>query len=138
MLKMNYRTDRPDRPDRMDQRRQMNLLESLESFESKFNMYERQIDQLFDFTYKEQDEIKTLFCVKDDLAKHIDMIDQKINAPINSQVNLQVNELKVCIQNYYHLELENKRRMENIECYQFQLFIVHLIVISYLICIRFM
>lgn len=145
MLKMNYRIDRPDRPDRMDQRRQIDLLESLESFESKFNMYERQIDQLFDFTYKEQDEIKTLFCVKDDLAKHIDMIDQKINAqnaPINSQVNaqvnLQVNELKVCIQNYYHLELENKRRMENIECYQFQLFIFQLIIISYLIYIRFM
>ena len=101
-----------------------------DALESKFNMYERQIDQLFDFTYKEQDDIKTLFQMKDSLEKHVDMIDQKIN-------NTQLNELKVCIQNYYHLELDNKRRMENIECYQFQLFIVQIVIIGYLLYSRF-
>jgi hypothetical protein len=46
--------------------------------ESKLNMYERQIDQLFDFAYKDQDDIKTLFMVKDELHKCIDIIDKKI------------------------------------------------------------
>jgi len=95
--------------------------------ESKLNMYERQIDQLFDFTYKDQDDIKTLFKTMDDLHKCID-IDKKIN---------ELNELKTCIHNYYHLELDNKRRMLNHECYQFQLFIVQLFIISYLIYLKF-
>lgn len=102
--------------------------------ESKLNMYERQIDQLFEFSYKDQDEIKTLFKMKDDLKndlqKCIDIIDKKIS-------DSNINELKICIQNYYQLELENKRRMENHECYQFQLFIVQIFIICYLIYITF-
>jgi hypothetical protein len=97
--------------------------------ESKLNMYERQIDQLFDFTYKDQDDIKTLFKMIDDLNKCID-IDKKINES-------NINELKTCIHNYYHLELDNKRRMLNHECFQFQLFIVQLFIISYLIYLTF-
>ena len=121
---MNYRTVQPD------QRIQSHLHHTHDALESKFNMYERQIDQLFDFIYKEQDDIKSLFKMKDGLEKHVDMIDQKIN-------NTNLNELKVCIQNYYHLELENKGRMKNIECYQFQVFIVQLIIIGYLLYTRF-
>jgi len=98
--------------------------------ESKLNMYERQIDQLFEFSYKDQDNIKTLFMLKDDLHKCIDIIDKKI-----SDANL--NEFKTCIHNYYHLELENKRRMLNHECYQFQLFIVQIFIICYLIYLTF-
>lgn len=103
-------------------------------FESKLNMYERQIDQLFEFSYKDQDDIKTLFSMMDDLKndlhKRIDIIDKKIN-------DSNINELKMCIQNYYHLELDNKRRMLNHECYQFQLFIVQIFIICYLIYLGF-
>lgn len=98
--------------------------------ESKFNMYERQIDQLFEFSYKEQDDIKTLFKMKHDLSKRLDTIEKTYR-------DSNINELKICIQNYYHLELENKRRMENIECYQFQLFIVQICIIGYFIYLRF-
>ena len=98
--------------------------------ESKFNMYERQIDQLFDFSYKEQDNIKTLFKIKDNIEKYIDEIDKKIN-------DAHLNELKSCIQNYYYLEVENKKRIEKCECYQFQLFIVQLFIISYFIYLKF-
>lgn len=104
------------------------------SFESKLNMYERQIDQLFEFSYKDQDDIKTLFIMMDDLKndlhKCIDIIDKKIN-------DSNINDLKTCIQNYYHLELDNKRRMLNHECYQFQLFIVQIFIICYLIYLGF-
>ena len=100
--------------------------------ESKLNMYERQIDQLFEFSYKDQDDIKSLFNMKydlkDDLDKHVDMIDKKIN---------DVNELKLCIQNYYQLELENKRRMEYYEYYNLHLFIVQIFIICYLIYLGF-
>ena len=100
-------------------------------FESKLNMYERQIDQLFEFSYKDQDDIKILFSItndlKNELHKCIDK-DKKIS---------DINELKICIQNYYQLELENKGRMLNHECYQFQLFIVQIFIICYLIYIRF-
>jgi hypothetical protein len=104
--------------------------QDLESkLESRFNMYERQIDQLFDFNYRTQDEIKILFKMKDDLGKCIDTLEKySID---------EVPQLKMCIHNYYQLELENKRRMEYIECYQFQLFIVIIIIIVYLICLRF-
>ena len=98
--------------------------------ESKLNMYERQIDQLFDFAYRDQDDIKTLFTTKDDLHKCIDIIDKKIN-------DSNINDLKTCIHNYYHLELDNKRRMLNHECYQFQLFIIQIFIISYLIYLKF-
>jgi hypothetical protein len=98
--------------------------------ELKLNMYERQIDQLFEFSYKDQDDIKTLFRMKDELHKCIDIIDKRI-----SESNL--NELKICIQNYYQLELENKRRMEYYEYYNLQIFIVQLFIICYLIYLRF-
>ena len=102
--------------------------------ESRFNMYERQIDQLFDFSYRSEDEIKTLFKMKDkmkdDLGKCVDTIEKKYSIG-------EIPQLKICIQNYYQLELENKRRMEHIEYYQFQLFIVIIIIIVYLICLRF-
>ena len=96
--------------------------------ESKLNMYERQIDQLFEFAYKDQDDIKTLFSIKDDLEKYV--VDKKTN-------DSNINEIKICIQNYYHLELENKRRMLDHECYQFQLFIVQIFIICYLIYLKF-
>ena len=113
-------------------------------FESKFNMYERQIDQLFDFSYRSQDdieslkdkikslrdEIKTLFKMKDDLGKCLHTIENKYSIG-------EIPQLKICIQNYYQLELENKRRMEYTDCYQFQLFIVQIIIIVYLVCLRF-
>jgi len=127
--------------------------QSLEILESKFNMYERQIDQLFDFSYRSQDDTKILFTIKDLLEKRIDTIEKKydshlifqLNAQSNNQSNNQSNtqsnnqltELKGCIQNYYYLEVENKKRMENIECYQFQLFICQIFIIGYLIYIRF-
>lgn len=119
--------------------------QSLETLESKFNMYERQIDQLFDFSYRSQDDTQILFTIKDRLEKRIDTIEKKydshlifqLNAQSNSQSNSQLTELKVCIQNYYYLEVENKKRMENIECYQFQLFICQIFIIGYLIYIRF-
>ena len=127
--------------------------QSLEILESKFNMYERQIDQLFDFSYRSQDDTKILFTIKDLLEKRIDTIEKKydshlifqLNAQSNNQSNNQSNtqsnnqltELKGCIQNYYYLEVENKKRMENGECYQFQLFICQLFIIGYLIYIRF-
>jgi hypothetical protein len=116
-------------------------------------MYERQIDQLFDFSYRSQDDTKILFTIKDLLEKRIDTIEKKydshlifqLNAQSNNQSNNQSNtqsnnqltELKGCIQNYYYLEVENKKRMENIECYQFQLFICQIFIIGYLIYIRF-
>jgi len=97
-----------------------------EQLESKFNMYERQIDQLFDFVYKDQDDIKTLFKRHDDLSKLLYVIEGQYKGA-------KINELTSCIQSYYHLELENKERMKNHECFQFQLFIVQLIIICYLI-----
>jgi len=106
-------------------------IETVESrIESKLNMYERQIDQLFDFSYKDQDDIKYLFKRIDGLNKSFDNVNIQINAA-------HITELKQCITNYYHLEVENKRRLEYSECYQFQLFVVILIIISYLIYIRF-
>jgi hypothetical protein len=78
-----------------------------EDLESKHNMYERQIDQLFDFSYRDQDEIKTLFKRYDDLGKCLDTIEKKYSIG-------ELPQLKICIQNYYQLELENKHRMENI------------------------
>jgi hypothetical protein len=99
----------------------------LDPLESKLNMYERQIDQLFEHMYQCQDDIKRLI--------REDGID-KINDIQNKQHN-ELNELKICIQNYYQLELDNKRRMLNHECYQFQLFIVQLFIICYLIYLRF-
>ena len=115
-----------------------------QDLESRHNMYERQIDQLFDFSYRSQDdieslkdktkslkdEIKTLFKMKDDLGKSIDTIEKKYSIG-------EIPQLKICIQNYYQLELENKRRMEYTDCYQFQLFIVQIIIIAYLVCLRF-
>ena len=103
--------------------------ESRENLESKLNMYERQIDQLFDFSYKDQDDIKRLFSIKDKLQNTLEALEKKDDSPIL--------ELNKCIVNYYHLELENKRRLENAECYQFQLFIVQMFIIFYLIYIRF-
>ena len=114
----------------MDYRRNIDihLPRSVEGLESKLNMYERQIDQLFDFAYKDQDDIKTLFTLMDDLKDelHKCIDDKKLN-------DSNINELRTCIHNYYHLELDNKRRMLNHECYQLQLFIVQLFIISYLI-----
>ena len=66
----------------------------------------------------------------DDLGKCLDKIENKYSVS-------EVPQLKICIQNYYQLELENKRRMQDIECYQFQLFIVIIIITVYLICLRF-
>lgn len=100
-----------------------------EPFEAKLNMYERQIDQLFEFTYKEQDDIERLFKLNDGTRKQLDVIDKKLN-------NTQINELKTCINNYYYLEIENKKRMEAHECYQLQLFIVQILIIIYIICVR--
>lgn len=109
----------------------------IDTLESKFNMYERQIDQLFDFSYRSQDDIeslkdniKSLFKMRDDLGKSIDTIEKKYSIG-------EIPQLKICIQNYYELELENKRRMEYTDCYQFQLFIVIIIIIVYLSCLRF-
>ena len=110
---------------------------SLETLESKFNMYERQLDQLFDFSYRSQDDTKTLFIIKDRLEKRIDTIE-KYDSHVKTDLQLnELKELKVCIQNYYYLEVENKKRMENNECYQFQLFICQIFIIGYLIYIRF-
>lgn len=101
--------------------------------ESKLNMYERQIDQLFEFSYKDQDDIKILFSMRNDLKNDLHKcIGERTSVQIK-----EINELKICIQNYYQLELENKGRMLNHECYQFQLFIVQIFIISYLIYIRF-
>ena len=98
--------------------------------ESRMNMYERQIDQLFDFSYRSQDDNKTLFKMNDGLAKDLNIIDKRIS-------DTQMNELKTCINNYYHLELDNKRRMEYHERYQFQIFIVQIFIICYLAYLRF-
>ena len=118
----------------MEQRMDIHWPRSTEGLESKLNMYERQMDQLFDFAYKDQDDLKTLFKMmddlKDDLHKCIDVIDKKIS-------DSNINELKTCIHNYYYLELDNKRRMLNHEYYQFQLFIVQLFIICYLIYLKF-
>jgi hypothetical protein len=92
-------------------------------------MYERQIDQLFEHNYQSQDDIKSLFKRNDDLINRLDTIEKYKNE--------QVNELKICIQNYYQLELENKKRMLNHECYQFQLFIGQLFIICYFVYLRF-
>ena len=120
----------------MDYRRNMEInWPRQDPLESKLNMYERQIDQLFDFSYKHQDDIKTLFNIKDELHKCIDIIDKKISDANITHAN--ISQLNICIQNYYQLELDNKRRMLNHECYQFQLFIVQLIIISYLIYLTF-
>ena len=102
-----------------------------ELFESRLNMYERQIDQLFEFTYKDQDDIKILFNSNDDLMRCFDAI--KIQ-----QGGVSIIELHNCIKNYYQLELENKRRMESIEYYQFQLFIVQIVIMGYLLYSKFM
>ena len=96
--------------------------------ESKFNMYERQIDQLFDLMYRDQDNIKLLFSRIDSLQRTIQHIETRLD---DSDIN-SINSLKICIQNYYQLELENKKRMEWCECYQFQLFIVQLFIMCYL------
>jgi hypothetical protein len=98
------------------------ILSKIESsIEPKFNMYERQIDQLFDFSYRSQDDIKILF-------KRVDGLDS-----VKSQINnSHIVELNHCVKGYYNLELENKKRMEWIECYQLQLFICQLLIIIYL------
>ena len=106
-----------------------NTVERCDPFEAKLNMYERQIDQLFEFTYKEKDDIERLFKLNDGMGKQLDVIHKKIS-------DTQMNELKTCINNYYYLEIENKKRMEAHECYQFQLFIVQIVIIIYIICVR--
>ena len=121
---MDYRSGNMEQRN-MEQRMDINWPRN--PFESKLNMYERQIDQLFEFSYKDQDDIKSLFNMKNDLIKRFDTIEK----------NNDTSQLKTCIQNYYQLELENKRRMENHECYQFQLFVVQIFIICYLIYIRF-
>ena len=99
--------------------------ESLESkLESKFNMYERQIDQLFEFAYQSKDDIQLLFKMKDQLSKSIDITESNISTNIS-----ELKQYKECIINYYQLELENKRRMVSIEFYQFLLFIVQIVII---------
>jgi len=114
-----------------NQRNDRDHFESRENpLESKLNMYERQIDQLFDFSYRDQDEIKSLFKRIDGLNNSFDNVITQIN-------DAKLVELKQCIINYYHLELENKRRLEYTEWYQFQVFIVILIIIGYLIYMRF-
>ena len=90
--------------------------------ESKFNMYERQIDQLFEFAYQSKDEIQVLFKMKDKMTKSIEIIESNINVS-------ELKQYKECIINYYHLEIENKKRMAVIEFYQFLLFIVQIIII---------
>jgi len=93
--------------------------------ESKFNMYERQIDLLFEFAYESKDEIQILFKMKDKMKKSIEIIESTMS-------NINVSELKQykeCIINYYHLELENKKRMGVIEFYQLLLFIIQIIII---------
>jgi len=102
-----------------------------EPFESRLNMYERQIDQLFEFTYKDQDNIKILFKRNDDLSRCFDTIQKQHG-------DVSITELHNCIKNYYQLELDNKRRMESIECYQFQLFVVQICIIGYLLYLKFM
>lgn len=94
-------------------------------FESRFNMYERQIDQLFEFAYQSKDEIHVLFEMKDKMSKSIDIIDSNI-----SKINIsELKQYKECIVNYYQLELENKKRMVVIEFYQCLLFIVQFVII---------
>ena len=117
----------PPQPFRSIEMNQESKFESkLESkFESKFNMYERQIDQLFEFAYQSKDEIHVLFEMKDKMSKSIDIIDSNI-----SRINIsELKQYKECILNYYHLELENKKRMVVIEFYQFLLFIVQIVII---------
>ena len=93
--------------------------------ESKFNMYERQIDQLFEFAYQSKDEIQVLFKMKDKMTKSIEIIETTM-----STINVsELKQYKECIINYYHLEIENKKRMAVIEFYQFLLFIVQIIII---------
>ena len=123
--------DRMNMGNRMNQYQDIERVDSIESrLESKLNMYERQIDQLFDFSYRDQDEIKCLFKRIDELKKSFDQIKTQIS-------DAKLVELKQCITNYYHLELENKRRLEYNEWYQFQVFIVQIFIIAYLIYIRF-
>jgi hypothetical protein len=98
--------------------------------ESKLNMYERQIDQLFDFIYKNQDDIKVVMKMHDDMYRLLDVIRKQHG-------DVSITELHNCIKNYYHLELENKGRMATIECYQFILFIVQLSIIVYLLYLNF-
>jgi len=117
--------------------RSIEKYESIESkfeskLESKFNMYERQIDQLFEFAYQSKDEIHVLFEMKDqmsNMSKSIDIIDSRINIS-------ELKQYKECIVNYYHLELENKKRMVVIEFYQCLIFIVQIIIIGAL-CLFF-
>jgi hypothetical protein len=91
------------------------------TIEPKLNMYEPQIDQLFDFSYKVQDNVRILF-------KRVDGLDS-----IKSQMNQSnIVELTHCVREYYNLELENKKRMKWIECYQLQLFICQVFIIVYL------
>lgn len=100
------------------------------SLESKLNMYERQIDQLFEFSYRDQDDIKALFKIKDDLYESLNKFEKKYS-------DAQLTELKQCITNYYYLEIANKKRIEDGEYYQFQLFIFQICIICYLIYLRF-
>jgi hypothetical protein len=95
-------------------------------------MYERQIDQLFEFAYQSKDDIHVLSEIKDKMSKDIDMIDSNM-----SRINIsELKQYKECIVNYYHLELENKKRMVVIEFYQCLLFIVQFVIILAL-CIFF-
>ena len=127
---MNQMFNRLDRIDHL-YRKVPHDIESIESgLESKLNMYERQIDQLFDFAYRDQDDIKTLFTMKDSTSRQIDSIVKQIN-------DAKINELTSCIKNYYYLEIENKKRIENNEWYQFQLFIIQIFIIIYLIYLKF-
>jgi hypothetical protein len=123
--------DRMNMGNRMNQYQDIERVDTIESrLESKLNMYERQIDQLFDFTYRDQDEIKCLF-------KKIDGLNKSFNNVTTQISDAKLLELKQCITNYYHLELENKRRLECSEYYQFQVFVVLLFIIGYLIYMRF-
>ena len=125
---MDYRNERNNHRNMDINWPRLDRSDRLDPLESKLNMYERQIDQLFEHMYQCQDDIKTLIRMED--------VNKKINDMQNKEHN-ELNELKICIQNYYQLELDNKRRMLNHECYQFQLFIVQLFIICYLIHLRF-
>jgi hypothetical protein len=95
--------------------------------ESRLNMYERQIDQLFDFTYKEQDDIKSLF----QLNESNEIIKKRID------IETKLKDLNQCIQYFYYLEIENKKRIESGECYQLMLFIIQIMVICYLLYVNY-
>ena len=97
-----------------------------QDFESKTNMYERQLDQLFEINYKLEEEIK-------EIKRLLETSDHNISGLYKRFDKLKMDEYKTCVRNYYEFTLKNNNQIENIETFNIQICIIIFIIIIMLL-----